>query len=298
MSSRKVKSQQMVKKLRTDNGFEFCNRKFKKLCVESGITKHLAVAETPLEEWAEATCTVSYLINSSPSTAIEKKTPMELWSGHPSDYGMLRIFGCVAYPHDKQGADKSVEKLQVEVELMRLNSHTPEEDQIDHEDGDVEDAGNQEIDQTSDLTYYLSKWKASMKEEMYSLRKNKTWELVDHPAGQKLVSCKWLFKIKERIEGVQKPMYKARLVARGFTQKEGIDYNEIFSLIIRHTSIRVILALTTCKDYELEQLDVKTAFLHENLVKVIYMSQPSGYEQGNKVRLLKKSLYGLKQSPR
>ncbi|GJS09472.1 retrotransposon protein, putative, ty1-copia subclass [Tanacetum coccineum] len=105
-----------------------------------------------------------------------------------------------------------------------------------------------------------SKWKAAMEEEMDSLTKNKTWELVDPPAGQKLVSSKWLFKIKEGIEGFQNPRYKARLVARGFTQRAGIDYNEVFSPVVRHTSIRVILALTACKDYELEQLDVKTAF--------------------------------------
>ncbi|GKE12050.1 retrovirus-related pol polyprotein from transposon TNT 1-94 [Tanacetum coccineum] len=113
-----------------------------------------------------------------------------------------------------------------------------------------------------------------------------------------MVSCKWLFKIKEGIEGVQNPRYKARLVARGFTQRAGIDYNEVFSLVVRHISIRVILALTTCKDYELEQLDVKTAFLHGNLKEVIYMRQRQGYEQGNKVCLLKKPLYYLKQSPR
>ncbi|GJR46704.1 retrotransposon protein, putative, ty1-copia subclass [Tanacetum coccineum] len=123
-----------------------------------------------------------------------------------------------------------------------------------------------------------------MEEEMDSLRKNKTWELVDHPTGQKLASCKWLFNIKEGVEGVQKPRYKARLVARGFTQRAGIDYNEVFSPVVRHTSIRVILALTTCKDYELEQLDVKTAFLHRNLEEVIYMKQPPGYEQGNKIK--------------
>ncbi|GKE00686.1 retrotransposon protein, putative, ty1-copia subclass, partial [Tanacetum coccineum] len=104
--------------------------------------------------------------------------------------------------------------------------------------------------------------------------------------------------IKEGIEGVQKPRYKARLVARGFTQRAGIDYNEVFSPVVRHISIQVILALTACKDYELEHLDVKTAFLHGNLEEVIYMKQPPGYEQGNKVCLLKKSLYGLKQSPR
>ncbi|GJY89095.1 retrovirus-related pol polyprotein from transposon TNT 1-94, partial [Tanacetum coccineum] len=198
----------------------------------------------------------------------------------------------------------------------RLNNHTPEEDQTDQEDGDDEDAWDQETNQTPDLTDYQlardrepktrtkplrfrdksnmtgyafvaveeddthelltyqkavayedsSKWKASMKEEMDSLRKNKTWELVDHPDGQKLRAC--------------------------------IDHNEVFSLVVRHTSIRVILALTTYKDYELEQLDVKTTFLHGNLKEVIYMRQPPGYEQGNKVCLLKKSLYGLKQSPR
>ncbi|GJS21072.1 retrovirus-related pol polyprotein from transposon TNT 1-94 [Tanacetum coccineum] len=119
---------------------------------------------------------------------------------------------------------------------------------------------------------------------MNSRRKNKTWELVDHPAGQKLVSCKWLFKIKEGINGGQNPRYKAMLVARGFTQRTGIDYNEVFSPVVRHTSIRVILALTACKDYELKQLDVKTAFLHGNLEEVIYMRQPPGYEQGNNNR--------------
>nr|GFC13132.1 hypothetical protein [Tanacetum cinerariifolium] len=169
------------------------------------------------------------------------------------------------------GADNSVEELQ--------------------DDGDDEDARDQEIDQPSDLIDYQlvrdreprtrtkplrfrdesnmaayafaaaeeedthepltyqeavacedsSKWKAAMKEEMDSLRKNKTWELVDHQVRQKLV---------------------------------------------------------TSNDFELEQLDVKTAFLHGNLKEVIYMRQPPGYEQGNKVCLLKKSLYGLKQSPR
>nr|GFB90052.1 retrovirus-related Pol polyprotein from transposon TNT 1-94 [Tanacetum cinerariifolium] len=112
----------------------------------------------------------------------------------------------------------------------------------------------EEEDTHEPLTYCEDsfKWKAAMKEKMDSFRKNKTWELVDHPAGQKLVSCKWLFKIKKEIEGVQKPRYKARLVARGFTHRA---------------------------DYELEQLDVKTTFLHGNLKEVIYVKQPPGYEQ-------------------
>ncbi|GKC26415.1 retrovirus-related pol polyprotein from transposon TNT 1-94 [Tanacetum coccineum] len=100
---------------------------------------------------------------------------------------------------------------------------------------------------------------------MDSLKEEQDLRISRSSSWAKLVSCKWLFKIKEGIEGVQNPRYKARLVARGFTQRAGIDYNEVFSLVVRHTSIRVILALTTCKDYELEQLDVKTTFLHGNL---------------------------------
>ncbi|GKB93701.1 retrotransposon protein, putative, ty1-copia subclass [Tanacetum coccineum] len=339
-----------VKKLKTDNGLKFCNREFEQLCIESGIARHLTVSGTPQQNevagrmnrtlmdkvrylliqsgfpktfWAEATCTIAYLINRSPSRAIEKKTPMEMWSGHPSDCEMLRIFGCVAYSHDKQG---KLEPRAVKCVLLgypegvkgyilyRLDNESPKivtsrnvvfnesvmyKDTLkdfDEEDGDDEDAGDQETDQTPDLTDFSwleieteeedtheplayqeavscedsSKWKAAMKEEMDSLKKNKTWELVDHPAGQKLVSCKWLFKIKEGIEGVQKPRYKARLVARGFTQRAGINYN-------------FILALTACKDYELVQLDVKTAFFHGNIEEVTYTRQPQGYEQGNKV---------------
>ena len=134
---------------------------------------------------------------------------------------------------------------------------------------------------------------------MGSLRKNKTWILVDQPKKQKVVGCKWIFKKKEGIPGVERPRFKARLVAKGFTQVEGIDYNEIFSPVVKHCSIRIILGLVNQYDLELEQLDVKTAFLHGNLKETIYMNQPEGFEEGeNKVCLLKKSLYGLKQSPR
>nr|GEY20607.1 retrotransposon protein, putative, Ty1-copia subclass [Tanacetum cinerariifolium] len=314
-----------VKKLRTDNGLEFYNRKFEQLCIESGIARHLTVSGLPKTFWAEATCTATYLINRSPSTAIEKKTPMGMWSGHLSDYGMLRIFGCVAYPYDKQG---KLEPRAIKYVLLGYPKGVkgPEEDHIDQEDGDDKDAGDQETNQPPDLTDYQlvhdgeprtrtkplrfrdesniaayafvaaekkdthepltyqeavacedsSRWKVAMKEEMDSLRKNKTWELVDPPAGQNL----------------------ARLVVHGFTQRAGIDYNEVFSLVVRHTFIHVILALTACKDYELEQLDVKTTFLHGNLEEVIYMKQPPRYEQGNNVCLLNKSLYGLKQSHR
>ncbi|CAM8887274.1 unnamed protein product [Rhodiola kirilowii] len=140
-----------------------------------------------------------------------------------------------------------------------------------------------------------------MDEEMESLIKNETWELVNRPKGQKLVGCKWIFKRKEGIPGVEKPRLKARLVDKGFTQQEGVDFTEIFGPVVKHRSIRVMLSIVAKFDLESEQLDVKTSFLHGKLDEIIYMRQPDGYTVGNKeekVCLLKKSLYGLKQSPR
>ena len=144
-------------------------------------------------------------------------------------------------------------------------------------------------------------WVGAMGEEIESLHKNQTWELVTLPKGQKVVGCKWVFKKKEGTPRIEAPRYKARLVAKGFTQREGIDFNEVFSPVVKHSSIRALLAMVALHDLELEQLDVKTAFLHGELEEQIYMSQPEGFVipgMENHVCLLKKSLYGLKQSPR
>jgi len=95
--------------------------------------------------------------------------------------------------------------------------------------------------------------------------------------------------------------YKARLVAKGYAQRERIDYNEVFSPIVKHSYIRILLALVVQYDYELDQLEVKTAFLHSDLEEEIYMTQPLGFKVAGKKKLvckLEKSLYELKQSPR
>ncbi len=140
-----------------------------------------------------------------------------------------------------------------------------------------------------------------MKEELSSLQKNGTWQLVVRPKDQKVVDSKWIYKVKEGVNNADPVRFKARLVAKGFTQREGIDYNEIFSPVIKYTTIRVMLALAAHNDWEIEQMDVKTAFLHGDLEETIYMKQPEGFEVKGRqemVCLLKKSLYSLKQSPR
>ncbi|KAK0588036.1 hypothetical protein LWI29_033216 [Acer saccharum] len=145
------------------------------------------------------------------------------------------------------------------------------------------------------------KWQQAMLEKMNSLEKNQTWSLVRKPEKQKVIACRWLYKIKEGVEQNDLVRYKARLVAKGFTQKEGIDYNEIFSPVMKYKTIRIILALVSFYNLELEQLDVKTAFLYGGLDETIYMSQPEGFESKTNpshVCLLRKSLYGLKQTPR
>ncbi len=140
-----------------------------------------------------------------------------------------------------------------------------------------------------------------MNEEMHSLHKKRTWELVTLPKGKKAIGCKWVYAKKERFPGKNEVRYKARLVAKGYAQKEGIDYNEVFSPVVKHSSIQILLALVAQYDLELVQLDVKTAFLHGDLEEEIYMTQPDGFKVADKenwVCKLTKSLYGLKQSPR
>ena len=109
------------------------------------------------------------------------------------------------------------------------------------------------------------KWLVATLEEMESLQKNKTWELVKLPKGKKAIGCKWIFHKKEALSKKEGEKFKAQLVAKGYSQREGNDYNEIFSPVVKHTSIRVILGFVTMHDMELEQLDVKTTFLHGDL---------------------------------
>ena len=140
-------------------------------------------------------------------------------------------------------------------------------------------------------------WVAAMRDEMNSLRENQTWILVDAPSGRKVINCRWVFAKKINPDGTDR--FKARLVVKGFCQREGIDYVETFSPVARFDTIRFVLSVAACEKLKLGQFDVKTAFLNGKLKEEIYMKQPEGFNDGtSRVCKLLRSLYGLKQAPR
>ena len=382
-----------IKYLRTDNGGEYRSDPFLRICRDAGIIRHFTVRNTPQQNgvaermnrtllekvrcmlsnaglgkefWAEAVTYACHLINRLPSTAIDGRTPLEVWSGKPvNDYDSLHVFGCTAYYHVKESkldprakkaifvgissgvkgyrllypnskkiifsrdvtfdespmlmkkTDENAEDIPQQVESTRkqvefestINPVKIVENETIEDDEEVsaqEPLLQQEsiamnrprreickparfvdmvayalpiVDDEVPSTYReavqcseIDKWKNAMDEEMQSLRKNETWELAQLPTDKKAIGCKWVFTKKDGFPNKEHVRYKARLVAKGYAQREGIDYNEVFSPVVKHSSIRILLALVAQMNLELIQLDVKTAFLHGNLEEEIYMT--------------------------
>ena len=320
--------------------------------------------------WVEIRSTACYLINSSPSVSIEKKTPQEVWSGSPPTYSDLKIFGCPTYAHVDNGKLKPIsmkciflgyksgvkgyklwcpetKKLVIRKDVIfyetsKIHVLAPKESnveivqrvdkQVEFEASLVPNSEEQSVPTVSVpmqqysmardremrtikpphkygeaylVAYALSvyalsvyalsvenniesneepstyeeavscndsdKWMIAMQEEMESLHKNMTWDLVRLPKGKKAIRCKWVFKKKKGTPGVENARYKARLVAKGYSQIPGVDFTYVFSPVVKHSSIRPLLGIVAFHDYELEQLDVKTSFLHGELEEDIYM---------------------------
>ncbi|KAG1654211.1 hypothetical protein FOA52_010588 [Chlamydomonas sp. UWO 241] len=152
---------------------------------------------------------------------------------------------------------------------------------------------------TSAANPYSSQWKQASDEEISSLMENGTWELCQLPNGFSVLPVRWVYKFKRDATG-QVVRFKARVVAKGFKQVEGVDYLQTFAPCADKNSFRVVLAIACERDLEMEQLDIKTAVLNGKLEETIYMQQPPGYEVGGRdmVCRLKRTLYGLKQAPR
>src|SRR4051812_6217014 len=350
-----IQTEKKVKILRTDNGMEFCSKQFKNYCKSEGIVRHYTIPYTPQQNgvaehmnrtiisrarcmfsnaglhrrfWAEAASTACYLINRSPSIALNNKTPIEVWSGSPANYSQLRVFGCTAdahvdngklepravkciflgyksgvkgfklwYPetqkvvisrnvifnesamlHDVSSTNVPVESEQqpivqeptVQVEHVIDSGDTSGNEIVDAHDEPVVNDDNvtptpnqpivppswnlardrvrrginkpdrlieecnivsfalsvaEEIEGNSEPSSYSeaiisgdsNKWMTAMHDEMESLEKNGTWDLVRLPREKKPIRCKWVFKRKEGVSPNDETRYKARLVAKGYS---------------------------------------------------------------------------------
>ncbi|KAK9212518.1 hypothetical protein WN943_001900 [Citrus x changshan-huyou] len=263
--------------------------------------------------WVEEVKTTCYIVNRSLSTTIGLKTPMEMWTRKLADYSHLHAFGCPVYViYNAQERAKldpksrrciflgyadgvkgyrlwdptahkiiiSRDVIFVEYQLQRRDSdsRTAKEkseimpvyvkNNIEKKDSDSFEAALEHEEQEP----VESKAPEEEIEVLLPLHKNKTWEFVPLPHGRKAISNKWVYKIK-RDGNDQVERYRARLVVKGYAQKEGIDFNEIFSPVVLLTTVRIVLAMCATFDLHLEQLDVKIAFLHGELEEEIYMLQ-------------------------
>ena len=145
-----------------------------------------------------------------------------------------------------------------------------------------------------------TQWHDAMQQEIDSLCKHDVWELTDLPDRKQAIGSKWVFRTKCHADGSIERR-KARLVAQGYSQKYGVDYDETFSPVMRFESLRTVIALSVQQGLTLHQMDVATAFLNGELAEEVYVKQPEGFVVKGKEHLvckLNKSLYGLKQSPR
>ena len=143
-------------------------------------------------------------------------------------------------------------------------------------------------------------WSAAMEAELQSLWENDVFEEVERPAGKKVIGTKWVLRVKTDASG-KLDKYKARVVAKGYRQMEGVDYDETFAPTVRFESVRALVALAASMGWELDQMDVATAFLYAKLEEETFVDIPEGVVptgEGDRVWRLRKCLYGLKQSPR
>uniref|UniRef100_A0A2N9I546 Integrase catalytic domain-containing protein n=1 Tax=Fagus sylvatica TaxID=28930 RepID=A0A2N9I546_FAGSY len=329
-----------LKCLRSDNGGEYIDGGFKEFCAANGIRMEKTIPRTPQQNgvaermnrtlnkrarsmrlhaglpetfWADAVNTAAYLINRrtiSPLGVMYKdrsstKLDDVKVEQKKSEFVNLDEFSNNTMQNsgqeEKENADPQVEQCTPTITVRRSSRNirppqrfSPSLFYILLTDGGEPESYDEALQIEDSI-----KWELAMKDEMNSLMTSQTWELIELPQRKKALHNKWVYRVKEEHDGSKR--YKARLVVKGFQQKEGVDYTDIFSPVVKLTTIRLVLGIVAAENLHLEQLDVKTAFLHGDLEEDIYMHQPQGFiVQGkeNRVCKLRKSLYGLKQAPR
>ncbi|CAA7057311.1 unnamed protein product [Microthlaspi erraticum] len=288
----------------------------------------------PKQFWAEAVNMAVYLINIPPRKTLEGMVAQEVWTEVDIDLSNFRIFGCSAYmliPSDERSKLYSKSKKNIflcfekGVKGFKLWDYEAKKrifsrDVVFDEQYMVEQARSEKIDQQDEQEEAKEEDVAGrpkrVKKVKYDFEDMVGCALLvesDVPLtykesivsldkeGKKAIGCKLVFIRKPGMSEKEFLKFKARLVAKGYSQRKGVDYDEIFSHVIRHTSIRIVLSLVASWDIHFEQMDVKTAKLHGDLEEEIYMEQLEGFVKPGEEKLvcrLRKSLYGLKKAPR
>nr|GEU81061.1 retrovirus-related Pol polyprotein from transposon TNT 1-94 [Tanacetum cinerariifolium] len=295
-------------------------RKRKSDTILNMVRSMLKSKKMPKDFWAEAVDYAGYLLNQYPSKSLDNKTPQEAWNGMKHTVSLLRIFRSIAYVHilsqrrskldDRSkkhvfvGYDKQSKgyKLYNPVTRKVVVSRDVDFNEEGSWDWSVEENERYEFlpmtdeEETGELGDKVQQPESPTPTQDSPLSLS---EGEPKTRSQKVIGVKWVYKAKKSAKGeVEK--YKARLVAKSYNQKRGIDYEEVFSPVARLETIRMIIAIAAQYRWKIHQMDVKSAFLNGLLEEEVYVEQPKGYVakgQEGKVLRLKKALYGLKHAP-
>ncbi|GJT00713.1 retrotransposon protein, putative, ty1-copia subclass [Tanacetum coccineum] len=268
------------------------------------------VNKTPYEMWHGKVPNLSYLKVWGCEALVKRDTPNKLESRSINTVDFDEIQNKDAQPSDKTSlhqheVEPDTVEPQTDVIPVRRSARIPQAPErygfyIDAEEHELGDHGEPPNYRAALSDLESEKWLEAMNAEMQSMKDNQVWNLVDLPPNCKTVGSKWLFKKKTDMDG-NIHTYKARLVAKGFTQTYGVDYEETFSPVADIKAIRILIAIAAYYDYEIWQMDVKTAFLNGRLNEDVYMVQPEGFvnpKHPGRVCKLQRSIYGLKQASR
>nr|GEV29279.1 hypothetical protein [Tanacetum cinerariifolium] len=329
--TREVENQleKTIKLLHSDRGGEYMSQEFLDYLKKHGIIAHRTplythqnngvlerrnrtlldivrsmMSQTTLLKsfWDYALEIAARILNMVPTKKVEK-TPYEVWHGQAPKLSYLKVWCYTSLNHEED--DQEIDESQSDINPICRSTRTrrPTEqlclyiDAEEHELGDLNEPANYKA---ALLDPESKKWLDAMNVEMQSMKDNDVWVLVELPPNARTIGSKWLFKKKTDTDGAIY-VFKARMVAKGFTQTYMVDYEETFSPIADIRAIRILIAIAAYYDYKIWQMNVKTAFLNGHLSEEVYMEQPEGFvnpKYPNHVCKLKRSIYGLKQVSR